>query len=170
MRVLTLFIPALLIAAAPVLAAEQGRQQRLDEVAQRGARVMPFALEQTLHIFTKTAKGGIQQVVTKDKNNTQQIGLIRKHLAKIAKEFAQSDFSDPEKIHGKTMPGLAVLRTAKPGEIKVDYQELADGAQITYSSALPNFVAALHQWFDAQLSDHARHAVAGHAGHRMHGQ
>jgi sulfite exporter TauE/SafE/copper chaperone CopZ len=33
---------------------------RLDEVAQRGARVMPFDLEKTTHVFTKTPEGGHQ--------------------------------------------------------------------------------------------------------------
>ena len=33
--------------------------------------------------------------------------------------------------------------------------------------ALPEarLVAALHQWFDAQLSDHGKDAVQGHAHH-----
>ena len=52
---------------------------RLDEVAQRGSHVMPFALEQTTHVFSKTEKGGVQQVIVKDKANTEQIKLIREH-------------------------------------------------------------------------------------------
>lgn len=160
----------LLMTAAPAGAVEKATAERLDEVAQRGAQVMPFSLEQTTHIFTKTETGGIQQVIVKDKTNAQQITLIRGHLSKIAKQFAQGDFSDPEKIHGKTMPGLAELKKAKPGQIKVEYKERSDGAEIAYSTALPALINALHQWFDAQLSDHARHAVSGHAGHSMHGQ
>ncbi|MDP2180414.1 hypothetical protein [Methylicorpusculum sp.] len=143
---------------------------RLDEVAQRGAHVMPFDLEQTLHVFTKTELGGVQQVIVKDKTNTGQIELIRAHLAKIADEFKHGDYSNPAKIHGDTMPGLAELRKAQPEQIQINYNELTDGAQITYTSDQPALIHALHQWFDAQLSDHARHASPNHQHHLMHGK
>lgn len=149
--------------------AKAASEDRLDEVAQRGSHVMPFSLEQTTHVFSKTDKGGVQQVIVKDKANAQQINLIREHLAKISAEFKQGDFSNPAKIHGNNMPGLDELRKAKQGQIKIVYKELADGAEITYSTDYPNLINALHQWFDAQLSDHARHAVSGHANHTMHG-
>jgi hypothetical protein len=149
--------------------AGKASEARLDEVAQRGRHVMPFNLEQTTHVFSRTENGGVQQVIVKDKSNAEQIKLIREHLAKISHEFTQGDFSNPAKIHGDTMPGLNELRKAKPGQIKIDYKELTDGAEITYSTDDANFINALHQWFDAQLSDHARHAVTGHTNHSMHG-
>lgn len=144
-------------------------EARLDEVAQRGRHVMPFNLEQTTHVFTKTENGGVQQVIVKDKSNTGQIKLIREHLAKISQKFKQGDFSNPAKIHGDTMPGLDELQKAKPGQIRFDYQELVDGAEINYSTGDAALIKALHQWFDAQLSDHARHAVSGHSHHAIHG-
>jgi hypothetical protein len=150
--------------------AQQADQSRLDEVARRGAMVMPFDLEKTQHIFTKTATGGLQQVIAKSPADAEQIKLIRAHLSKIAHEFAKGDFSDPEKIHGKDMPGLEELRSAKPGQILIQYQVLDTGAQIAYSTNEPRLVAAIHKWFDAQLSDHARHAVAGHDHEHMHAQ
>jgi len=141
---------------------------RLDEVAERGRHVMPFNLEQSTHIFAKTAQGGLQQVIVKDPNNSEQIKLIRQHLAKIAADFKQGDFSNPAKIHGDSMPGLAALRQAKPGEITIVYKELSNGAEINYASKVPALTQAIQQWFDAQLSDHARHATPGHAEHSMH--
>jgi hypothetical protein len=166
-----LFIATLLVAsffAAPVCAAEAADEKRLDEVAERGAHVMPFDLEKTLHIFTKTENGGLQQVVVKDKSDAEQIRLIQSHLSKISGEFKRSDFSNPEKIHGESMPGLAELKKAKPGEIKIEYTELPDGAQIDYSSNSPKLIDAIHQWFDAQLSEHARHAISGENHQHTH--
>ena len=142
---------------------------RLDEVTQRGRHVMPFNLEQTTHVFTKTENGGIQQVIVKDKTNTSQLKLVREHLSKISYEFAQGDFSNPAKIHGETMPGLTELRKAKPGQLKINYKELADGAEIEYVTDETTLLKALHQWFDAQLSDHAHHAVADQPHHMVHG-
>lgn len=131
---------------------------RQKEVAQRGHEVMPFSLAATTHIFTRTADGGIQQVVTK-RSNPEQAALIRRHLAMIAQQFAAGDFKGPESIHGKNMPGLAALRAAKPGELKVRYRDLPNGGEIAYQTAQPRLVVALRQWFDAQLSDHSHDAM-----------
>ncbi len=166
-----LTLAGLLIVALTTMvsyAAEKASEKRLDEVVERGSHVMPFDLEQTTHVFSKTAQGGLQQVVVKNSKNAAQIQLIRQHLAKISAEFKKGDFSNPEKIHGKEMPGLAVLRHTKSEDFKVDYQTLPNGAQINYSSKQASVIAAIHQFFDAQLSDHARHAVSGHEGHANH--
>jgi len=63
------------------------------------------------------------------------------------------------------MPGLEALKKAEKGTLSIIYKELSDGAQIDYTSEKADLVAAIHQFFDAQLSDHARHAVSGHANH-----
>ena len=148
--------------------AQKADEKRLDEVAQHGMHVMPFDLEKTTHVFSKTPKGGVQRVVVKDKSDTEQIRLIRAHLSEISGDFKRGDFSKPARIHGEDMPGLAELKSAKPGQIKIQYEELPDGAQIGYSTSSPELINAIHQWFDAQLSDHARHAVPGHSHHHMH--
>lgn len=150
--------------ASPVVADSGVRQK---EIAQRGADVMPFSLAATTHVFTKTADGGIQQVVTK-RNDPKQAALIREHLAMIAQQFAAGDFEGPEHIHGKTMPGLDALRAAKPGELSIAYRDLPNGGEITYRTVQPRLVAALHQWFDAQLSDHGHDAMEGHGVNGMH--
>jgi hypothetical protein len=151
-------------------AVEKASEKRLDEVVERGSYVMPFDLEQTTHVFSKTEKGGLQQVVVKDPKNSEQIKLIRQHLSKISSDFKKGDFSNPAKIHGKDMPGLDVLRNTKPGQLKVDYKELPTGAEINYASDEKNVIEAIHHYFDAQLTDHARHAVPGHAKHQNHQQ
>jgi len=166
-----LFIASFLLAlfiATPIHALEKADEQRLDEVAERGSHVMPFDLEKTTHTFSKTDTGGIQQVIAKDKSDTEQINLIRSHLSAITKEFKQGNFSNPEKIHGTTMPGLAELKAAKVGQINIVYKELPDGAEITYSTHIEKLKLAIHQWFDAQLSDHARHAVPDHLHDSSH--
>ncbi|MGZ8094940.1 MAG: aspartate carbamoyltransferase [Methylosarcina sp.] len=151
-----------------VQAEDKPAENRLDEVAKRGAQVMPFGLEKTTHIFTKTATGGVQQVVVKNEDDAPQIKLIREHLSKISGEFSRGDFSGPARIHGEDMPGLAALRAAQPGRIKIEYKDLPNGAEIVYSSDDPGLIKAIHDWFDAQLSDHARHAVPGHPHYPRH--
>src|SRR6187551_1752952 len=96
--------------------AQKADEKRLDEVAQHGMRVMPFDLEKTTHVFSKTSKGGVQRVVVKDKSDTEQIGLIRAHLSEISGDFKRGDFSKPARIHGEDMPGLSELKSTKPGQ------------------------------------------------------
>jgi hypothetical protein len=146
----------------PAIPGSAATPERVEEVARRGAEVMPFNLEQTRHIFTKTATGGLQQVVVRDTSNRAQVDLIRKHLSKIAAEFARGDFSDPARIHGESMPGLAVLRSAKPGQLLVVYREQPNGAEVEYRADDSALIAAVHEWFDAQVADHGPHAVPGH--------
>jgi len=135
-------------------------RSRQEEVALRGAEVMPFDLEQTLHVFEKLDNGGLQRVVVKEPSNKEQISLIQRHLKEEAEKFRRGDFSDPARIHGQDMPGLAELKSAA-GKIEVVYSPLPDGAQIRYTTKEPALVMALHHWFDAQVSDHGRHA-SGH--------
>ena len=146
---------SMLLFTGPVQAVEKASKARQEEIERRGARVMPFSLERTVHVFTKTKNGGIQQVIAKDESDTRQIALIREHLSMISKQFAQGNFSAPASIHGSDMPGLAGLEKAQPGQIRILYKELPVGAQINYSSASPELVDAIHRWFDAQLADHA---------------
>ena len=136
--------------------------QRQSEVAARGAEVMPFKLDATTHVFTKTATGGLQQVVAKDPKDSEQIAMIRVHLGQIAQAFQRRDFSGPTQTHDAQMPGLAKLKAAGPGELTIRYRELANGAQVEYSSRSPEVITAIHEWFDAQLSDHGADAMEGH--------
>lgn len=136
--------------------------QRQSEVANRGKDVMPFTLAATTHIFTKDAQGGIQRVVAKKSSNTGQVKLVRKHLQEIREQFLQGDFSGPSHIHGQDMPGLAALKAATPGQIDIAYKDVEGGAELRYNTPDATLVAALHQWFDAQLSDHGKDAMEGH--------
>jgi hypothetical protein len=133
-------------------------QNRQEEVAVKGAKVMPFDLEQTTHVFQKLDDGGLQKVLVKDPANKKQIVLIQSHLKEESEKFRQGNFSDPAKIHGEAMPGLAELK-AGAEQIEVRYSALPDGAQIRYTTKDAKLVAALHRWFDAQLSDHGHHAT-----------
>lgn len=155
---------ALLIATSVsiVYAQSPASPARLDEVAERGSHVMPFHLEKTQHVFNKTEHGGIQQVIAKDAGDSEQIALIRQHLADISERFKQGDFSKQRRIHGDDMPGLAEL-SSQYRSVRFDYRELPNGAEIEYSAEQPALVDAIHRYFNAQLSDHARHAVAGQA-------
>lgn len=130
---------------------------RQDQVAERGADVMPFDLDATTHRFEPTATGLEQTVVADDPADAGQVALIRQHLADEAERFRAGDYRDPAAIHGDDMPGLAELE-AGAAAVDVDLADLADGARLTFTSADPTLVNALHRWADAQTMDHGTHA------------
>lgn len=157
-------VTALATAAAP--AAPATRQA---EVALLGPKVMPFDLAATRHVFTATPRGGEQQVLVRQSGDRVQMALIRLHLAALREQFLAGDFSGPAQLHGTDMPGLADLRKAPRGRLRIAYHDVPDGAALLYSSHDPALVEALHRWFRAQLDDHGDDAMEGHALHHgMH--
>jgi len=129
-------------------------------VDQQSKEVMPFDLNRTMHIFATTPNGGVQSVIVHD-GDSQQVALVRSHLHKEATAFAHGDYSDAGKIHGMDMPGLAELR-AGASRVAVGFSDAANGASITYKTSDPKLIAAIHEWFAAQVKDHGAHAMMVH--------
>lgn len=146
-----------LLGAAPGFAQDHVGMARQDEVARKGAEVMPFDLALTTHYFDDSATGGVETVTANDLHDQRQVELIRSHLAHEATQFGHGDFSDPATIHGKDMPGLKTLAAAGD-KLHVSYRALPAGGSLTYSSRDTAVIAAIHEWFAAQRSDHAAHA------------
>lgn len=141
-------------------ARHKGNSAQAADFAVREQAVMPFDVTATLHVFEDTATGGVQRVLADDPDDAENITLIRSHLKDEAARFAKGDFSDPGFLHGEEMPGLADLEAAgAAAQLTVSYDELADGAEISYVSDDPRVVIALHLWFQAQVVDHGEHAT-----------
>jgi hypothetical protein len=126
-------------------------------IAERSADVMPFDLAATTHHFEPTAEGGLQTVVADDPADRRQVELIQQHLRDEAAAFARGEFTDPARIHGAEMPGLATLQ-ANSERLDIAFSPRADGAELRYTTDDPVVLAALHDWFAAQTSDHQGHA------------
>ncbi|GAA3475146.1 hypothetical protein [Nonomuraea roseola] len=87
-----------------------------------------------------------------------QIRLIREHLTEEPARFGRGGFGDPATIHGGRMPGLA--ESSKGYQlITLAHTDTPDGARLTYTTQDEALTAALHAWFDAQVSDHGEHAT-----------
>jgi len=148
-----------LLTAAVVVWGGQHPSSRHAVIHERGADIMPFDLDKTLHVFKKTESGGIQAVTVRDATDAANLAFIRMHLKMEAGNFASGDFSDPAQLHGADMPGIAVLQRNYE-KMKVTYRELSNGAEIAYESSDPETISAIHHWFDAQVTDHGQDAVA----------
>lgn len=145
------------IAGIIFLRQNMAMHQRQAEVALVGSQVMPFDLEATTHEFKPLPNGGLQTVTADNPTDSQQIELIQSHLEEESAKFQTGDFSDPAKIHGKDMPGLASLQSGF-SSVDVQYTALANGGKIHYVTDNADLVTAIHTWFNAQRSDHGHHA------------
>ena len=144
-------IVALALVAVPFAVRADNSHQNM--VMEHGAQVMPFDQNQAMHMFLPSATGGVVEIVVHNMD-AAQIALVRSHLLQEAAMFARGDYSDPAYIHGKTMPGLARLKSAA-SRVSVRYFETPSGAAITLASADRDLVAAVHQWLAAQQRDHS---------------
>jgi hypothetical protein len=147
-HLLAISIAVLMLVNGGVIA--QTQQQHVHDMSHG---VMPFDLAKTVHVFKMTESGGVERVVVKDKGDADQVLLIQQHLREEARRFQRGDYSDPAMLHGANMPGLKELqRGAK--EVIVSYSDLADGAEIAFTTADPHLLTSIHRWFGAQLSEH----------------
>lgn len=155
---LAVALVAMVVAVAPWN--DDPAASRQAEVEARGAEVMPFDQEQTVHRFAPTPTGGTETVTVRDGAARNQVGLIRAHLGHEQMLFSTGDFSDPMAIHGHAMPGVASLaEAATGGRLTVTYASVPGGARLVYRADTRAVVDAVHAWFDAQLRDHAAHAT-----------
>jgi hypothetical protein len=53
--------------------------------------VMPFDMTKTVHVFKMTVEGGEQRVEARDPVDSEQVTMIRQHLAHEATEFAKGN-------------------------------------------------------------------------------
>jgi hypothetical protein len=86
----------------------------------------------------------VEDVTADDPGDVENIALIRGHLADERKRFQRGDFGDPAEIHGDEMPGLTELE-AGAAEIEITYEDLDDGARLTFTAGDPTLVEALHR-------------------------
>lgn len=157
LRVLALAAVCLFAVAPGAWGQEQGTVQ--EHVHHMSHTVMPFDMSKTLHIFKMTEEGGVQKVIVRNDEDAEQLAPIRMHLRHEAMLFQQGDFSDPMRLHGADMPGLKELQEAA-GQIKVSYEDLPNGGQITFETKDLHLLTAIHRWFGAQLSEHGADAKA----------
>ena len=125
-----------LLAAAPAPAQHTGRA-----AGHLGAQVMPFDLVRSLHVFTPTPRGGMQEVISRD-GDAAQVRLIQAHLRHEADAFARGDYADPMAIHGTNMPGVESLRQGAD-RVRVSFELIRQGARIRFETADPRLVTAV---------------------------
>src|SRR3954464_15556453 len=97
----------------------------------RGAAVMGFDQERTVHHFYLYPDGGAIDVAVKDHRDSPNRDAIRSHLPHIATMFGSGDFNAPMLVHDSPhVPGTAVLIERKDA-VRYVYADRPDGGRVT---------------------------------------
>src|SRR6185437_9807855 len=91
----------------------------------RGKMAMGVDQYASAHQFDVTPDGGRIALEMKE-NDSLSIAQIRAHLKLIEHAFQAGDFSTPEFVHLRAMPGTAVM-SARKAYIKYTYADLPQG-------------------------------------------
>ena len=118
----------------------------------RGQMAMGVDQYASVHHFDVAPDGGriALQMKADDALGTAQ---IRAHLKLIQHAFEAGDFSTPEFVHMRAMPGTAVMAERR-ASIRYEYSDLPRGGQVRIVTTDPQALAAIREFMSAQRTDH----------------
>jgi hypothetical protein len=150
MRILiVLVVGAVTLCGAPSLRAQDTTFAGMQH---RGKQAMGVDQNTSTHKFDALPDGGRIEL-QRDVDDTAGVTAIRAHIRAIAKAFKSGDFSTPEFVHMKTVPGTKVM-AAKRAVITYEPHDLPRGAELRIRTADPAALAAIHDFMKFQRSDH----------------
>lgn len=128
-------------------------QHQHDQMKARGAHVMGFDQDKTVHHFRLHADGGAIDIAVRDAGDTVNRDAIRSHLPHIAQLFGDGNFEAPMLIHETAVPGTAQM-TALKNRIRFAYVETPGGGRVDIFTTDPAALAAVHDFMRFQITDH----------------
>lgn len=119
---------------------------------ERGKMAMGVDQYASAHKFDVLPNGGRIALEMKD-NDSLAIAQIRAHLKLIQHAFQAGDFSTPEFVHMRAMPGTDVMSRNK-ALIAYTYGDLPRGGEVRITTTDPESLAAIQKFLGAQRGDH----------------
>jgi hypothetical protein len=119
----------------------------------RGAHVMGFDQDQTVHHFRLHADGGAVDIAVKDGADGVNRDAIRSHLPHIAQMFSDGNFDAPMLIHQAEVPGTDRMAALK-SRIRFVYVETPRGGRLDIFTTDADALAAVHAFLRFQIADH----------------
>jgi hypothetical protein len=118
----------------------------------RGKMAMGVDQYRSTHRFDVLPDGG--RIALEMKNDDSlSIAQIRAHLKLIQHAFEAGDFSTPEFVHMRAMPGTDVMARRKD-LIRYSYADLPRGGEVRIRTSDPASLEAIRQFMGAQRGDH----------------
>jgi hypothetical protein len=154
MRLTALSATAAAVMAAAGLAAQTtAPSHHHADVDARGAAVMGFDQQKTVHHFRLHADGGSLEVAVKDPADRDDLDAIRSHLPHIAQRFQEGRFDLPMLVHDTNVPGTVELSRLAP-VVRYTYVETPTGGRVDIVTANADALAAIHRFLAFQIADH----------------
>ena len=121
---------------------------------ERGAMVMGFDQEKTVHHFHLYQDGGAIDIAVKEASDAKNRDAIRAHLPHIASMFAAGNFGAPMIVHDTAaVPGIGILKERKD-LLRYEYVQTPAGGRVDVRTTDPAALAALHDFLRYQIADH----------------
>ena len=161
MRINLLLIAATLVltftacsrpSSMPAQSAGTTRDTAFAAMQARGQMAMGVDQYTSSHTFDALPDGGRIELL-RDVADTLGIRQIRAHLRLIEHAFQAGDFSTPEFVHMRQMPGTDVMAERKQ-LIVYRYGELPRGGEVRMTTTDPTALAAIHAFIAAQRWEH----------------
>jgi hypothetical protein len=150
---MTTCITLLLAGLASTAALGATQHQHHDAVAARGAAVMGFDQQQTVHRFVLYEDGGAIDVSVRDAADATNLAAIRSHLPHIAVMFAGGRFDAPMLVHATDVPGTTEMAALKD-RISYEYTETPRGGRVDIRARDRDAAGAVHRFLRFQIADH----------------
>lgn len=122
-------------------------------VESHGDIEMGFPHDQTTHHFRLFSDGGAIEVTVNRSSDKTNLEAIRSHLSGIAVMFGNGDFSAPMFVHDGVPPGVTTMKLMQ-SSIAYGYEELPSGGRVRVQSSDAVAVAAIHDFFRFQITEH----------------
>ena len=131
-----------------------GSQNPHTTMNDRGAVVMGFDQEKTVHHFYLFDDGGAIELGVRDPANEKDRDAIGSHLPHIATMFQAGEFKVPMLVHdSKNVPGVDVLGKRRES-ISYAYAKTTQGGRIDMTTSDPVALEALHAFLAYQIREH----------------
>lgn len=126
---------------------------------QRGQMAMGVDQTTSTHRFDALLDGGRIEL-QRDAGDSLGVAQIRAHLRLIMHAFEAGDFSTPQFVHMRAMPGTAVM-AQKRQVITYGYRNLPRGGEVTMKTSDADALAAIHAFMAAQRINHHASGMGG---------
>jgi hypothetical protein len=130
----------------------QSNDSAFAALQKRGKMAMGVDQYGSAHQFDILPDGGRIALQMKDVDSLA-VAQIRAHLKLIQHAFQGGDFSTPEFVHARGMPGTDVMSRRK-NLIAYTYGDLPRGGEVRITTTDAESLAAIRQFMAAQRGDH----------------
>ncbi len=138
----------------------QSQDTSFAAMQKRGREAMGVDQYTSVHTFDALPDGGRIEL-QRDTDDSVGVATIRAHLRSIADAFKRGDFSTPEFVHMRMVPGTKVM-AAKRSAISYEAHDLPRGGELRIRTTDPDALAAVHEFMAFQRSDHHAGGQTGH--------